>query len=91
MFFNTVKSAKPLTIITEKPLTTLLGSDAVDRVIAVALGTDTAADGNGGRLTLDGLSIGVNVGDLDLNGGVVLGRDETVWALDCCSVAMGRA
>jgi len=91
VFFNTVTSAKPLTTTIEKPLTTLLGSDTVDGVIAVALGTDTAADGNGGRLTLDGLSIGVNVGDLDLDRGVVLGRDETVWALDCCSDAMRRA
>lgn len=61
------------------PLTTLLGSDTVDRVVRVTLGSDSAADGNGGGLTLDGLSIGVNVGDLDLNGSMVLSRDETVW------------
>jgi hypothetical protein len=29
-------------------------------------------------LTLDGLSVGVNVGDLDLDRGVVLGRDQSV-------------
>ena len=61
------------------PLTTLLGSDTVDGVVRVTLGSDSAADGNGGGLTLDGLSIGVDVGDLDLDGSVVLSRDETVW------------
>ena len=60
------------------PLTTLLGSDPVDRVIRVTLSPDPAADGNGGRLSLDGLSVGVNVGNLDLDGSVVLGGDQTV-------------
>ena len=59
-------------------LTTGLGSDAVDRVVRVALGTDTAADGNGGRLALDGLAVGVDVSDLELDRGVVLGGDQPV-------------
>jgi len=78
VFFNTVLSAQG-TREGGVPLTTLLGSDTVDRVVRVTLGSDSAADGNGGGLTLDGLSIGVDVGDLDLDGSVVLGRDETVW------------
>ena len=61
------------------PLTTLLGSDSVDRVIRVTLSSDSSADGNGGRLTLDGLSIGINVSDLELDRGVVLGSDQSVY------------
>ncbi|KAK8858709.1 hypothetical protein IAR55_002938 [Kwoniella newhampshirensis] len=63
-----------------KRLTTLLGGDPVDRVIRVTLSPDLAADGDGGGLALDGLSVGVNVGDLDLDRGVVLGGDESVCA-----------
>jgi hypothetical protein len=59
-------------------LTTLLGSNPVDRVIAVSLCPYPAADSNSGSLTLDGLSIGVNIGDLDLDRSVVLGGDEPV-------------
>jgi hypothetical protein len=66
-------------------LTTLLGSDSVDRVVRVTLSPDSSADGNGRRLALDGLAVGVDVGDLDLDRGVVLGRDQSVWrqSLDC--------
>ena len=78
MFFNTAASAPTPLIQLFVSLTTLLGSNSVDRVVRVTLGSNTTADGNGGRLTLDGLSIGVDVGDLDLDRGVVLGRDETV-------------
>ncbi len=46
------------------------------------MSSDSSADGNGGGLSLDGLSIGVDIGDLDLDRGVVLGGDETVCRLD---------
>lgn len=59
-------------------LTALLGSNSVDRVVRVTLSSDSTADGNGGGLTLDGLSIGVNIGNLDLDRGVILGGDQSV-------------
>ena len=62
--------------------TTLLGSDSVDGIVRVTLCPDLAADGNGGSLALDGLSLGINIGDSDLDGSVVLSGDETVWILD---------
>jgi hypothetical protein len=68
-----------------KKLTALLGRDPVDRVIGVALCAYPAADSNGGGLSLDGLSVGVNVGDLNLDRGVVLGVDETVCQSVICS------
>jgi hypothetical protein len=37
-----------------------------------------SAKSNGGSLSLDGLSIGINIGNGDLDGRVVLGRDQTV-------------
>jgi len=43
--------------------TTLLGSDSVDRVIRVTLSPDLSTDGNGSSLALDGLSLGINIGD----------------------------
>jgi hypothetical protein len=61
--------------------TTLLGSDSVDGIVRVTLCPDLAADGNGGSLALDGLSLGINIGDSDLDGSVVLSGDETVWEL----------
>jgi hypothetical protein len=32
-------------------------------------------------MALDGLSLGINIGDSDLDGSVVLSGDETVWRL----------
>lgn len=48
-------------------------------VVSLALRADLAAESDGGALALDGLAFGVNVGDGDLNRGVVLGRDQAVW------------
>lgn len=47
--------------------TTLLGSDSVDGIVRVTLSPDLAADGNGGSLALDGLTLGIDVGDLELD------------------------
>lgn len=52
---------------------------ASTHVVGLALVTDLAAESNGGALALDGLSVGVNVGNGDLDRGVVLGLDDTVW------------
>jgi hypothetical protein len=59
-------------------LTASLGRESVDRVIGLTHGPNLTAKGNGGTLVLDGLSVGVNVGDGDLDRGVVLGGDQTV-------------
>lgn len=61
-----------------RKLTTLLRGDAVDRVVRVTLSPDPAADGDGGGLALDGLAVGVDVSDPELDGRVVLGVDEPV-------------
>lgn len=61
--------------------TTLLGSDSVNRVVRVTLSPDLSTDGNGGSLALDGLTLRVNIGDLELDGSVVLGGDESVWGV----------
>lgn len=57
-------------------LTTLLGSQSVDGVISLTLSSDLTneSDGGGG---LEGDSVSINVGDGDLDGGVVLGVDES--------------
>lgn len=57
-------------------LTTLLSREAVDRVISLAVGADLSSEGDGGAAGLEGNSVGVNVGDRDLDRGVVLGVDE---------------
>lgn len=70
----------------------VLGSEAVERlqrqrndsllkwlntyVVGLAHGADLTAEGVGVVLALDGLAIGVNVGDHDLDRGVVLGGDQ---------------
>lgn len=58
--------------------TTLLSSDSVDGIVRVTLSPDLSTDGNGGSLALDGLSLGINIGDSDLDRSVVLSGDETV-------------
>jgi hypothetical protein len=57
-------------------LTTLLSSQSVDGVIGLTLGSDLTneSDGGGG---LEGDTVGVDVGDGELDGGVVLGVDES--------------
>lgn len=62
----------------ENKRTTLLCSDSVDGIVRVTLSPDLSTDGNGGSLALDGLSLGINIGDSDLDGSVVLSGDETV-------------
>lgn len=51
----------------------------ITHVVSLALRANLATKSNGGALALDGLSVGVNVGDGDLDRSVVLGRDEAVW------------
>jgi hypothetical protein len=80
-FFNTRRWLASIPVMTAKlgnRRTTLLGSDSVDGIVRVTLSPDLAADGNGGSLALDGLSLGIDIGDLDLDGSVVLGRDQSV-------------
>lgn len=52
---------------------------ASTHVVGLALLADLAAESNGRALALDGLALGVDVGDGDLDRRVVLGRDEAVW------------
>lgn len=57
--------------------TTILGGKAVERVIGLRLGADEAGEGVGG----EGASVAavlVNITNVDLNGGVVLGANEAV-------------
>lgn len=76
---STLELSAPRSLLDNRVLlTSLLGSNSVDRVIRITLSSNSTANGNGGRLTFDGLSIGVNVGDLDLDRSVVLGVDQSV-------------
>lgn len=59
-------------------LTTLLCGDPVDGIVAVSLCPDSPADSNGGSRSFDGLSIGINVGDSELDGSVVFGGYQSV-------------
>lgn len=60
-------------------LTALLGSDPVDRVVRVSLSPDTTTDSDSGGRALDSLAISVDIGNLELDRGVVLGGDKTVY------------
>ena len=60
-----------------KLLTSSLSSQSVERIVALALGPDLSAEGKGGGGG-EGTAVGVDVGDDDLDGGVVLGGDEGV-------------
>ena len=51
---------------------------AVHGVVALAHGSDEAAEGVDMVLSLDGTAVLVNLGDGDLDGSVVLGLDDTV-------------
>lgn len=54
-----------------------LGGDAVNGIISAALAADETAESNRGELT-SVLTVGINVGNVDLDGSVVLGRDQAV-------------
>lgn len=56
--------------------TGLLGK-AVNRVVRASLVTEETADGEGGDLTVVD-SLLINVGEVDLNGSVILGGDQAV-------------
>lgn len=60
-------------------LTALLGSDPVDRVVRVSLSPDTTTDSDSGGRALDSFAISVDIGNLELDRGVVLGGDKTVY------------
>ena len=64
-------------------LTSLLGSDPVDRVIGLTHASYLTAKSDGGR-GLQGLALGIDVSDLDLDRGVVLGGDESVCTSRRC-------
>jgi hypothetical protein len=53
-------------------------SQAVQGVVGLAHGADEAAQGVDVVLALDGTAVLVDLGDGDLNGGVVLGLDDAV-------------
>lgn len=57
--------------------TVLLGQ-SVQRVITLTSGSDVAGQGVGGVGASDSSALLVNVGDVDLDGGVVLGLDDSV-------------
>lgn len=59
-------------------LTASLGSEPVDRVIGLTHRPDLTAKSDSGTLVLDGLSVGVDVGNGDLDRRVVLGGDQPV-------------
>lgn len=61
----------------EALLTASLGSQAVERIVALALGPDLSAESEGGGGG-EGTAVGVDIGNDDLDGGVVLGGDEAV-------------
>jgi hypothetical protein len=56
---------------------TVLGGEAVDRVIGLGLGTDVAREGVGGEGAVVAAVL-VNTSDVDLDGSVVLGANEAV-------------
>ena len=57
--------------------TTVLGGEAVDRVISLGLGTNVAREGVGGEGAVVAAVL-VNTSDVDLDGSVVLGANEAV-------------
>lgn len=62
---------------TDRERTAILGSQAVERVISLRLGTEEAREGIG----LEGTGVAtvlVNITNVDLDSGVVLGTDEAV-------------
>lgn len=59
----------------------LLLRKSVERVVRLALGANVAADGEGGVLAGNGAALLVNVSNVDLNRGVVLGLDDAVGGI----------
>lgn len=78
-----------LEAVSPDPIKCVLGTRINTHVVGLALRTDLAAESDGGALTLDGLSVGVNVGNGDLNRGVVLGGDQAVWSVSKVSWQYG--
>ncbi len=63
-----------------RTLTTSLGSDPVDGVISLSLASNLTTKSDGGATGLEcDTGLWVDVGDGELDGGVVLGGDESVW------------
>jgi len=58
-------------------LTSLLGSQSVDRVVGLSVSPDLSDESDGKSSGLDGNSRSINVSDGDLDGSVVLGVDES--------------
>lgn len=59
-----------------KTLTTLLLGKTVERVVALTELADEARQGEDGGLAGDHATVGIDVGDGDLDGSVVLGLDD---------------
>lgn len=57
--------------------TVLLGQ-SVDRVVSLTSGSDVAGQGVGGVRTSNGSALSIDVGDVDLDGSVVLSLDDSV-------------
>lgn len=65
--------------------------EPVEGVVALADGSDEAAEGVDDVLAGDGAAVLVNLGDRDLDGGVVLGLDDAVGGAALAGdVAVGR-
>lgn len=58
-------------------LTAILGGKAVDRVVRLGLGANVAREGVG-REGAGVATVGVNVANVDLDRGVILGTDQSV-------------
>lgn len=56
---------------------TILGDKAVKGVIALGVGANEAGEGVGGELTGE-VAGGINIANVDLDGGVVLGGNDAV-------------
>lgn len=74
-------------LLVANPLTSVLGSKHVERVIGLANRSDVSRESIADVLSGDHLSIVVDLGDVDLDGGVVLCRDETVGSGACVEEA----
>lgn len=57
--------------------TSLLGQ-SVHGVVSLTSGSDVAGQGEGGVVTWDGSALSIDVSDVDLDGSVVLGLDDSV-------------
>ena len=55
-----------------------LGKKCVDRHVALALGADVSGDRKGGRLASEEAGVGVHVANVELDGALIRGGEETV-------------